>query len=337
MDGLKFNWFRLKCWYFPLSMKVFNGISQLDRALNSSVVALGNFDGLHLGHQALIRRLCELAKQEALESVVYTFHPHPATVLHPEKPHRALFSREDLIQQLTNFGVQYLILEPFNLGFSKLPAADFLQYNLLKPLHPKHIVVGEDFAFGNQRQGSIELLRQKAPLAHFHVQVITPVLLDNKIVSSTRIREAIGLGQPELATRLLGRPFSLTGEVVTGDGRGQTIGIPTANMKPTGQVLPKLGVYLTRAVVGEQSYLAVTNVGVAPTFNPNSSEVRLETQILDQNVSLVGTPLRVEFISYLREEKRFADRDALVNQIHQDIQMARQLWKTHHEVDGRRS
>lgn len=318
-------------------MKVFNGISQLDRPLTSSVVALGNFDGLHRGHQALIERVLELAQDEGLESVVYTFDPHPATVLRPEIGHKPLFSRQDLVDQLQARGIQNLILEPFTAAFAKVSAGEFLQFNLIKPLHPKHIVVGQDFAFGSQREGSLELLREFAPKAHFHVQIIAPVLSDGEAISSSRIRRAVAEGKPELASKLLGRPFSVTGEVITGAGRGRTIGIPTANMRPGVLVLPKLGVYLTRAVLDGKGHAAVTNVGVAPTFHQDSAPIQLETHILDQNLSLVGTALRVEFISYLREEKRFAGRDELVTQIHRDIAKAKELWVKHFEVDDHRS
>lgn len=336
MSCAKFNWFRMKSWYFPHSMKLFNGVSELEHSLSSSVVALGNFDGLHLGHRALMQQVCALAAEENLQSVVYTFSPHPASVLNPQTAPKALFSREDLAEQLALLGLEYLILEPFTRSFSKTSAHDFLHDFVLQRLHPKHIVIGENFTFGHQRQGSAEFLREQAPQAHFHLHVIPAVNEGSEAISSSRIRHALLQGQPELARRLLGRPFSMQGTVVAGAGRGRTLGIPTANFFPGSTLVPKEGVYLTRAKVGSEVYPAVTNIGKAPTFHSEDEPVKIETYILDQNLHLLGTPLRLEFISYLREEKRFSGREQLVEQIHHDILTARKLYTTYDEVGSHR-
>ncbi|MGE0762254.1 MAG: bifunctional riboflavin kinase/FAD synthetase [Bdellovibrionales bacterium] len=313
-------------------MQVFSGAKQVQGLGGPSVVALGNFDGLHLGHQALIRRVLDLAKAEGLKSVVYTFDPHPVTVLHPEKNHQNLFTRQDLVEQLTWLGVENLILEPFTHAFAKLSPNEFLRQYLIEPLHPRHLVIGQDFAFGNQRQGSIDLLREQSIGGGFQVQVIKPVLVEQALVSSSRIRLALAAGDVVLARKLLGRPFASHGVVITGAGRGRTIGVPTANMQIHDTLLPKRGVYLTKAWVNGLAHPAVTNVGIAPTFNGENAPLWLETHILDQNLGLVGSRLRLEFISYLREEKRFSAVEELVQQIARDIQKARELWDLNDEM-----
>lgn len=304
-------------------MKTIRGLNTLPRPLPGSCLALGNFDGLHLGHQALIRATLEAAKRRGGPSVVLTFDPLPVQVLRPELNFKPLFGREDLVEQLASWGVDYVVLEPFSLELAKLSAEAFVQSILVQHLHPSEVVVGHDFAFGKDRQGSIETLKAQGDQGGFNVNVVPPILLRGERVSSSAIRAALREGRPERAKSLLGRNFKVRGIVESGAGRGQGLGIPTANMTIGDVQIPKTGVYVSQVLWGKDKLRAVTNVGRAPTFHPDSAGIRLETHILDQKLELRGVQLEVEFISYLREERRFDSVQELVSQIHQDIEAAR--------------
>lgn len=320
-------------------MKIFLGAQMLGNPWPSSVVTIGNFDGLHLGHQALLHRAQALAlgATPQMPAVVYTFDPHPAQVLFPDRHHKYLFSRQDLIEQLTQHKVDGAVFEPFTLAFSQVEPETFVRDYLVKFLHPRHLVVGQDFNFGHHRAGSVEVLRGLGPQFGFTVDVVEPVECKGQVVSSSRIRQAVAAGEMELAETLLGRPFYLRGHVQKGAGRGQKLGIPTANLTPEDVISPRRGVYVTAAELHPGRWWpAVSNLGVAPTFHSHG-HLTLETHILDQNVSLLGSDLRVHFLSYLREEKRFAGVTELVSQIHQDMMAARTFWAKRDEMGGHRS
>jgi riboflavin kinase / FMN adenylyltransferase len=333
-------------------MKVYNGARLIGTPLPSSVVCIGNFDGLHLGHQALVRETRARAARHGVPAVVYTFDPHPAQVLFPEKCHKSLFSREDLAEQLRRRQVDAVVFEPFSKDFSRLAPEAFVADFLVRWLRPKELVVGEDFSFGNQRAGSVTLLKELGPKYGFTVDLIAKILVGGQPVSSSRLRGCVRDGRMQEAEECLGRPFALTGIVEHGAGRGAGIGFATANLRPKGVVLPKLGVYATAVSVGGHggagapagtgagAWLpAVTNVGVAPTFNrsANDAEPIVETHILDQNLDLAGTALTVHFLSYLREERKFAGAAELALQIGKDVVQARSVWAKRGEVGGSRS
>ncbi len=306
-------------------MKTIRGLNALPQPLSGSCLALGNFDGLHLGHQALIRGVLEGAKRWGVPSVVLTFDPHPVQVLRPELEFKPLFKRDDLVHQLSKWGVEMVILEPFTPQLAALSAEDFVKGRLVQVLHPKEVVVGQDFAFGKGREGRIETLRLLGSTEGFELFAVPPVMVDGQRVSSSVIREALRMGQPEKAALLLGRPFKVTAKVESGAGRGRGLGIPTANMTIRDVQIPRPGVYVSQVPWEGKSLPAVTNVGIAPTFNSKSTGIRLETHILDQNLHLSGVQLDVEFISYLREERRFDSVQELVVQIRQDIEAARKF------------
>ncbi len=318
-------------------MTIYTGVESMPAELAASVVCIGNFDGLHRGHQMLIAKTLELAQAFRCPSVVFTFDPHPLQVLLPEKDHKSLFSRKFLAEQLRRMHVDITIFQPFTKEFAANAPHDFVTYGLIKPLRPKAIVVGQNFNFGRGRTGSVGLLSQMGAQNGFQVDIISPVHINGEIVSSSRIRKAIQEGGVALAESLLGRPFSVEAPVISGAGRGRTIGVPTANMIIQNVILPKPGVYATMVeyengeVVG-----SVSNLGTAPTFS-NSGEIRLETHILDQKVDLTGTVLRVHFLSYLREERLFSDATELVAQIQRDITQARAVWLKRSEMGSSRS
>lgn len=318
-------------------MTIYTGVKAIPGPLSASVVCIGNFDGLHRGHQALVEKALELAAAHRCPSVVYTFTPHPAQVLAPGSDHKCLFSRKYLEELLRRMGVDILIFEPFTKEFAGLSAPEFVTGHLVAPLHPKAIVVGQNFNFGRGRAGSVALLSQLGPRHGFAVEGIAPVSVNGEIVSSSRIRQAVQAGDMPMVEALLGRPFSIDGTVVTGAGRGRKIGVATANMEIKELIQPKRGVYATYVeLAGGARFASVSNLGVAPTFS-RTGELALETHILDQKMDLVGTEMRVHFLSYLREERRFADAGELVAQIQRDIAQARAVWATRGEMGGLRS
>ncbi len=306
-------------------MKVLADIDDFPKNITNSVVSIGNFDGLHLGHRALIRRLKELGAAAGLPTVVMTFSPHPMQVLMPERKVKLIFSRDDQTRVLAELGIDFLVVQAFSRSFSELTPEQFVVTKLFKPLRPKHLVVGYDFAFGAHKKGSIEYLKQKGLELGFSVDVIAPVKLNDQIVSSSRIRQLIAEGGVELANEMLNRSFYLEGIVERGFQRGRTIGIPTANILCLTETTPNSGVYCGYAQIkGEAKLKAVMNIGVNPTFSESSHQT-IECHLLDFDRDIYGRELRVEFISKLRDEKKFARVKDLVTQIHLDIVAARKI------------
>lgn len=309
-------------------MQVYSGVEALKAPFSGSVVCLGNFDGLHLGHQELIRQTVKSAKDRGLASIVFTFSPHPVRILAPERAFRPLFSRTDLAEQLEKYGVDAVIFQTFNAVFASQSAERFMSDYLERPLHPKLIFVGPDFAFGRGRSGRVADLDRRGQAQGYQVEVLPPILKNGQVVSSSRIRQAVSEGDLVTACELLGRSFYVEGKVESGAGRGQGLGFPTANFTPNDVLTPKRGVYITRVLVDGVAYPSVTNVGGAPTFGDQPSDSRLETHILDQNLALKDVQIRVEFISYLREERRFDSAESLVRQIQADVLAARTYWQS---------
>lgn len=320
-------------------MKVLGGVAELTETYGaSSVVTIGNFDGVHLGHQELIKTAVGRARELGLPAVVFTFEPHPLMVLKPELKLRRLFDIEDRREQFERLGVDTLVVEPFSRDFSQQPPEVFLRDFILRPFQPKAIVVGYDFSFGANRTGSIEFLRSQAALlgardadgAHktaFEVEVVPPFSLQiggsPTVVSSTRIRQLLSAGQAEDAATLLGRPYCIRGRVKKGKGRGKTIGIPTANIDPTveSNILP--GVYAAYAHFRRRKEKALVNIGRNPTFEVDSKELHIEAHLPEYDGAvdgdLYGEFLELHFVSRIRAEKKFSSADELVMQIRTDI------------------
>lgn len=307
-------------------MRVFTGVGQLSRPLRSSIVTIGNFDGLHRGHQTLIQRLTALATGSGAPSVVVTFHPHPVQVLHPEKAMPRLFDQEDQRAQLEKMGVEYLIIEPFSREFSQLEPDQYLLDWVFRPLAPTHIIVGYDFTFGANRRGTIEFLQKLGASHGITVEVMAPVAVDGQLVSSSCIRRALSEGHVELAAQLLGRPFYVKGLVEKGAGRGRQIGVPTANLHLQSELVPAVGVYATWAWLAKKKFKAATNVGFNPTFvSPLAVKPQVEAHLLDFDQDIYGQEIRLEFIARLRGEEKFSSVQALQDQIQKDVQMTRRL------------
>lgn len=287
-------------------------------------ITIGSFDGVHLGHQALIRQLVESAHADHCRAVVVTFYPHPAVVLRKIDELFYLSSPEEKEELLRRLSVDRVITLPFTQELANLTPIEFMQY-LLKLEQLRILLVGSDFALGRGRQGNPEVLAEIGSQLGYKVKVFTPIQVGDTVISSSKIRALLNAGEVDTARRMLGRPYSLTGQVMPGDARGRRIGIRTANVEFSPErLLPATGVYATWALISGKRYPSVTNIGVRPTFEDQPVVRRLETHVLDLDAELYGQSMTVEFVKFLRPEKRFEDAAALVGQIHQDIQQARE-------------
>jgi riboflavin kinase/FMN adenylyltransferase len=307
-------------------LRVIQGITSVVKApFTSSVVTIGNFDGVHLGHQALIHCLIDRAREKNLPSVVITFEPHPLKVLYPGLRFHRIFDYDDQLEQLAKIGIDFLVVEPFSREFSQLSPERFLTEGIFKPFVPECLIVGYDFSFGANREGSLDFLQDHAPRLGFKVEIVPPVKIKDVIVSSTRIRQAVENGDVELAGRLLGRRFYLRGLIERGAGRGRTIGVPTANLRTSAELIPARGVYAGLAKIRGQEIPAAINVGLNPTFLDDDSKIRIEAHLLGFNGDLYGENLLMEFVARLREERKFSTVEALVEQIKLDLNECRKL------------
>lgn len=288
-------------------------------------VAIGAFDGVHCGHQALIGALVQSARQKQQSAVVITFYPHPSVVLRGRRPSFYLSTPEEKAEYLAALGVDALVTHPFNASVAAIRAVEFVD-RLVTYAHLQELWCGADFALGHNREGNVDFLRAEGAKRGFTVNVGEPVMFEGEIISSTRIRQALRDGAVEQAARYLGRPFRLTGNVVEGAKRGRTIGIPTANVAISDErAVPATGVYACRARVGEQVYQAVTNIGYRPTFEAGEAKPTIEAHLLDFSGDLYQQPLAVDFVARLRPEMKFNGITALIEQIQRDISTARQL------------
>ncbi len=298
-----------------------HGARSLPEPLAGSVVTLGAFDGVHVGHQALIARTTAAAARRALPAVAYTFDPHPAKILAPKMAPRTLTSLEERVRLLRAYGIDSVVVEPFDAAFAEVTADEWVERFLFDRLRPVSVVVGFNFSYGKGRGGNPDHLTAAGAGLGFTVDVVAPVVLDGAVVSSTRVRELLLEGNVEGAALLLGRPFAVTGKVVPGDRRGRTIGFPTANVEPDHELLPEHGVYASRVDLGDRRVDSVTNIGRRPTFS--GRHVTVESYLLDWEGDLYGAAVRVELIARLREERRFDGVDALKAQLAHDVEHAR--------------
>jgi riboflavin kinase/FMN adenylyltransferase len=305
------------------------GSDELKEPLYHPVVTVGNFDGLHVGHRAIIDIVVERARQLGGEAVVYTFEPHPRKVLQPDRAPRLLATIEQRVELFEQTGVDTVIVEPFTREFAKIPADVFIREILYEKIHPVEVYVGYDFHFGRDREGSMRLLTEMGPKLGFSVTIIPEVTVDAGDVNSTRIRQMLFEGRVEEAFSMLGRSYTIRGRVVKGDRRGRDIGFPTANLDPENEILPASGVYAGRMRFLDDGNpprgteaLAVTNVGVRPTFDGEHRLVA-ESHLVDFDGDIYGRRVELSFTHHLRDERRFSGVGALREQIAKDVEEGR--------------
>ncbi len=308
-------------------MRFFRDSTSVDGLEAPTVLTIGNFDGVHLGHQMIIREVVKRARASGLVPALMTFDPPPSRVLGRAALPQIMTLR-DKCTVVEELGIELFVCETFNLALASMPPQAFMEEVLERCLQPREILVGYDFAFGKQRTGSVETLRRYFEPRGCRVAQFEPLSLaiDGEdgatIISSTRIRELLSAGDVERASKLLGRPHFVSGPVVHGDARGRQLGFPTANIEGE-NMLPRNGVYAVYAWVEDRPVPAVANVGRRPTFR--GSTVRLEAHLLDFEGDLYERRLRVDFVERLRGEQRFDGVEALKSQIRRDIQAARRI------------
>ncbi len=287
-----------------------------------TVVTVGNFDGVHLGHRAILSRVLRRARELECQPVVLTFDPHPLKVLSPQTQLRLLTTPAQKIELLKSAGLSVVVV-PFSREFAAIPAREFVRDYFGERLKAREVVVGHDYRFGYRREGNIELLKEFGEALGFTVQVVWAVEVDSAVVSSSLIRAMLRLGKVREANRLLGRDYGVIGQVVAGKGRGaKLLGVPTANLAPENDLLPASGIYAVWVQKDGEKLPGVANIGTCPTFD--NQDLTLEVHLLDFNGDLYGERLQVDFVTRLREERRFLSIDDLAAQIRADVDQARQ-------------
>jgi riboflavin kinase / FMN adenylyltransferase len=306
-------------------MRVVRHLSACRASFRAPALALGNFDGLHLGHRAIVERTLAYAHGEGTDAVVFTFWPHPVAVLAPLRAPAMITSLARRLALLRELGIDGVVAQRFTRGFAALSPADFVRTVLVEALGVSAVVVGYDVTFGRDRAGTPDLLRELGQAHGFAVEVVPPVEVAGLRVSSSEVRRLIDAGDVAGAARLLGRPHALIGRVRRGDRRGAGIGFPTANLLPRAGILPPDGVYAVRVGIdGEPAERpGVANLGSNPTFD--GTQRRLETHLLDFDGDLYGRRLSVDLVDRLRGEMRFPSVEALTRQIASDAADARRI------------
>lgn len=290
-------------------------------------LTIGNFDGVHLGHQAMLARLVRAARERGLPACAMTFEPHPREFFAPDQAPVRLTSLREKLELLAAHGVDHAHVCRFNYAFAQITAEDFIGRILVAGLDARWLLVGDDFRFGARRAGDFVMLKQAAAHCGFEVEAMESVLLDGKRVSSTEVRDALAAGDLSRAARLLGRAYSISGRVVRGDGLGRKLGFPTANVQLKHNRPPLMGIYAVELRLGAEVRQGVASLGVRPTVRPQGQPV-LEVYLFDFNDNIYGRPVRVDFLHKLRDEEKYADLATLTRQIALDVENAKAYFST---------
>ncbi len=309
-------------------MKIIDGIENVKQKLPYPIFTIGNFDGVHLGHQAIFRMLRERAKKKKGTSVAFTFVPHPLGVIAPERAPKLLTTYKDRIKLIENSGIDVIICANFTKEFASIKAEDFVRNILCNILGVKEIFIGSNYLFGKGRKGSPELLKELGKECGFKVTVVDEIQINNMTLSSSRIRNLIAKGKVDEASTFLGRLYSVEGIVVKGTKKGKKLlNTPTANLLTANELLPKNGVYAVTVQLNDKIYGGATNIGYKPTFK--DKKFSFETHILDFDGELLGKTLRVNFIKRIRDEMKFSSVEGLATQLKKDLENIRQILKNY--------
>lgn len=301
-------------------MKIFHGTENA-KISRPTVITLGVFDGLHLGHQRIMQTVVERARATKSVPTAITFDPHPRSVLYPADAPPLLQTLDQRLAAFEVMGIEQAIVIRFDKDFAAQDAEKFLRETVVERLQSKEVYLGRGFAFGKNRGGNIESLRRLSAELEFVADEVDEVTLRGGRISSSKIRQLLADGRVNLARRMLGRPYGVEGQIVRGFERGRTIGFPTANLKPVNRVIPRFGVYATATLIQNQWRRSITNVGVRPTF-AGENEPSIETYIFDFTGDLYGDVLRVRFLHRIRDERKFNGIDELKTQIAADSETA---------------
>jgi riboflavin kinase/FMN adenylyltransferase len=311
-----------------INMKTITDLNEIREPFKKAVITIGNFDGVHLGHQALFHEVIEKADAIGGTSVAMTFEPHPMRILKHNNHPPLITLYEQKAELIERTGIDVIVCVPFTKEFASLTAREFIVDLLIRKIGMKAIVVGEDYSFGKNREGNLDLLKTFAGEMNFEVIVADWIKMSRKLpdrISSTRVRELVMAGQMQDAHKMLGRHYQIRGIVVTGRDRGgKLLGIPTANINLHDELCPKTGIYAVTVEWENKQLNGVANIGYSPTFDDH--EFTVEVHILDFDQDIYGDKIRVNFIQRIRDEKKFAGIDELIEQIHRDIAAARDIF-----------
>ena len=295
-------------------MKIYKGVESFQR-LSKAVVTTGTFDGVHLGHAKMLSKLVEIGLENQSETVLMTFFPHPRIVLFPDHDLKLINDIDENIELFKKYNIDHLIIQNFDKEFSRITSLDYIRDILIKKIGLKNLVIGFNHHFGRNREGSLENLSEYEDIFDFDIHQVDSYSIDKKSISSTKIRNAINLGDVQLANNYLGYSFTFSGIVSKGKGRGKAMGFPTANiiLENKNKIIPKFGVYAVNILYNKIRYKGMLNIGMNPTFN--NQEPSIEVHIFDFNKEIYGSKLSVELIDRIRNEKKFNNPDELKNQL----------------------
>ncbi|NBQ46241.1 MAG: bifunctional riboflavin kinase/FAD synthetase [Proteobacteria bacterium] len=300
-------------------MKIYNNINSVDKKFVNSVLAIGNFDGVHLGHQELLKKAYIFSRKLKKKFGIFTFDPLPKDFFN--KTDNRILNVNDKIDIIKKFRADFFIKQNFNRNFSKITHDNFANKILLKKLAVNSIFVGKDFRFGFKRKGNIFFLKKLSKKNNFKIFIINFKKFNKYKISSSKIRSLIQSGKVKLVNKIMGRPWSITGRVIKGKKFGRRIGFPTANIKIVNQIKPMFGVYSVKIIFNKKTYKGIANFGVRPTFGTSSPV--LEVNVFEKNLNFYNKDIKVLFVDFIRKEKKFKDSTMLVSQIKKDIKVAK--------------
>ena len=307
-------------------MKVISLSGRSKLHLKNTCAAIGIFDGVHRGHQSLIKQMTARARRLGAKPIVITFFPHPIHVLRPDLKFGYLSSLSDRTRWLEELGVEFCVIVPFNRSFARILPERFVHDTLVKKLGVKALFVGDGFCFGKDRSGDTSLLKELGAKYGYEMHIVPALKQGRAVISSTRIRQLISIGRLHEAAKLLGRDIIVSGKIVKGSQRGKGLGFPTANVAYEADIVPAQGVYLVKAVLGKNEYPAIANIGTRPSFDKQISRLHLEVHILDFSKNIYGRVLEVRFLKRIRNEMKFSSPEQLIKQIHKDEVTARKYF-----------
>jgi riboflavin kinase/FMN adenylyltransferase len=315
-------------------MRIVRGVKNYSEKLPNPVLTLGNFDGVHLGHQAIFKKVVERAREIKGTSIAFTFEPHPLKVISPAQFLPLLTPFRKKMMLIEKSGIEKVLCIKFSLAFAEISPPEFVRNILVKKVNAKKIIVGYNYHFGKGKTGDVEILRDICKLFNIGVEVMEALTIDHTIVSSSKIRELIRGGEVEKASKLLGRNYPIIGRVVGGKKRGHVLGFPTANLEILDELYPKTGVYAVEVVWMKQSFKGLANLGFNPTFPPSSGGEKkgfsLEVHLLNFNQEIYGEEIQVNFKKRIRDEMRFDSPSHLIDQVRKDIRWAEENVFTPH-------